>query len=264
LPEAAAAEPRVRRNGLPRRARALLIAGDQPGVAGNPTPGALDALAVVERDLRSRFAGTGIELVALHGAPTRRAVRDALSQLQAITWRDDLLVVMFAGHGKAPAADQPAEAWSLTTDEVFTDIDLAAALLGFAAGVEIVAICACCYGEGFFVPGVPGVPGAAPPDRARPRLSPECPMVCISAASEIGQVTLTKLVELAQDTVNAAAAGQSYAELARAFAARRYTGREFHVDARPAERLADRVLAVTARAAEPDDPAPPSPLAIRV
>jgi len=210
------------------------------------------ALAVVESDLQLRFAGEGVEVVTLCMAPTKQLVMAALARLHASVRQDDLLVVMFAGHGKEPDPQdaQPAQAWSLTAGQDFTDLELATALLAFPAGVDIVVICDCCYGEGFFVAG------AVLPERLR-RLrdirdtawqvvATNSPMVCISAASDVGQVTLTKLVELARDTVAAATAGHSYAELAAVFDQRKLTGREFHVDARPAERLGDRVLSTAA------------------
>jgi hypothetical protein len=234
-----------------RRVFALLIAGDQVGSPGTPTPGALAALAIIDRDLRARFnAGAAIE--QLGGAPTRLRVLSAFARLQAVVRRDDLLVVMFAGHGVEadPRAAQPAQAWSLTANETFTDFDLATALLGCPAGVDIVVICDCCYGEGFFVPG----DGAQDLQQQRrdargavwQSVAEASPMVCISAASDIGMVSLAKLAELAIETVRAAAAGESYAELAHAFDEHKLTGREFHVDARPAERLGDAVLATTA------------------
>jgi hypothetical protein len=216
-----------------RRARALLIAGDQPGSPGVSTAGAVEALAVIAQDLHTRFAGTGVEVATLRAAPTRQGVGEALARCLASTAGDDLLIVMYAGHGAEPTADRPAEAWLLSAGEVFSDIDLATALAALAPEVDVVVISACCYGEGFFIPG-PGL--AAVPAR------PPRPMICISAANVAGQVTLTKLVELAGDTVAAAAAGHSYGDLARSFAQRQFTGREFHLDARPPERLADRVL----------------------
>jgi hypothetical protein len=233
-----------------RRAFALLIAGDQAGSPGVPTPGALPALAIIDRDLRARFsAGAAIE--QLGGAPTRLRVLSAFARLQAVVQRDDLLVVMFAGHGVEadPRATRPAQAWSLTANETFTDFDLATALLGCPPGVDIVVICDCCYGEGFFVPGDGSQDLQQQRRDARgatwQTVAENGPMVCISAASDSGVVSLAKLPELAIETVRAAAAGQSYAELARAFDAHKLTGREFHVDARPADRLGDAVLATT-------------------
>ena len=239
LPEAEAIERAVCGGAHARRARALLIAGDQPGAPGISTAGAVEALAVIATDLRARFAAAGVEIATLRAAPTRQAVRDAFAACQAITQGDDLLVVMFAGHGAEPTADRPAEAWVLAAGELFSDLDLAAALATYGPDVDVVVISACCYGEGFFVPGI-AAPGRPAPGLARP-------LICIAAASVAGQVTLTKLVALAQDTVAAAVAGQSYGELALAFAERAFTGREFHVDARPPERLADRVLDTAAR-----------------
>jgi len=233
-----------------RRAFALLIAGDQAGEPGTPTPGAPAALAIIDRDLRTRFAGASIEQLA--GAPTRRLVLAAFARLQAVVTPDDLLVVMFAGHGVAadPRAARPAQAWSLTADETFTDLDLATALRACPAGVDIVVVCDCCYGEGFFVAG-DGAQDVGQQRRdargaAWQSVAENSPMVCISAASEAGVVSLAKLAELATEIVRAATAGDSYAELARAFDEHKLTGREFHIDARPAERSGQAVLATTA------------------
>jgi len=245
-------DPWARPDPPARPARALLIAGDQAGSPGTPTPGAMAALAVVASDLQLRFASAGVEIETLCTAPTKQHVMTGFAKLLTTVRPNDLLVVMFAGHGKEPDPRdaQPAQAWSLTDDQDFTDLELATALLAFPTGVDVVVICDCCYGEGFFEAG------AVLPerlqrlrdtrDRAWQDVANNSPMVCISAASDVGQVTLTKLVELANDTVAAAAAGHSYAQLATTFDQNKLTGREFHVDARPAERLGDAVLSTTA------------------
>ncbi len=218
-----------------RNVRAILIAGDQVGTPGIPTPGATSSLEIIEDDLNARFAPGGIKLVRLTSRPTKQLVTNAFEAMKPIVRSEELFVVMFAGHGTPASSSQLAHAWFLSEGEVFTDLDLAKALLEFPARLDTVVISACCYGEGLFRVEDLGDP--------RPELRPrDAPMVCISGAGKSGLVELTRLANLARQTVAAAGAGQSYRELAETFAATAVAGRTFHVDARPASRLGDLVL----------------------
>ncbi len=224
-----------------RNVRAILIAGDQVGSPGLPTPGATDSLEIIEQDLRSRFPGGGARIERLVGRPTKQLVMAAFDRMQAIVKRDELLVVMFAGHGRSATTSQRAQAWSLTGDEVFTDLDLATTLRGFPARIDTVVISNCCYGEGLF-----RVANRA--RRHRVRSPRNTPMVCISGAATNGLVELARLANLAREIVAAAGARQSYRQLSETFAATAVAGQTFHVDARPARRLGDLVMGTKARA----------------
>jgi hypothetical protein len=259
---------------MTRKVRAILVEGDQPGSPGTPTPGATQAVDVIVEDLTSRFAAGGVEIERLRGAPTRQRLLAAFERMKALVRSDELFVVMFAGHGMEPDSAHRAQLWSLTRDEVFTDIELAKTLLTFPDGVDTVVINACCYGRGFFIAG-PRLPrrngglvssaSRGPRGVRREHLQrnkllsqtkilgavlrtqwetahKDSPMVCISAASKDDQVTLTKLMNLASETVAAARAERSYAQLSDAFATISVVGRMFHVDARPDARINDRVL----------------------
>lgn len=223
------------RDATKRRVHAILIAGEQTGAIGVPTPGSVRALDTVERDLRDRFGPGPVAIDRLPVGPTRPEVMAAFAAKRTVVADDDLLVVMFAGHGRPAAGEAGCEAWSLTQNEVFSDLDLAAALLACPAHLDIVVISGSCYGKGLFDVG-----------------SSECarsghwvrnsPMVCISAAGDGSLVKLTRLSTLAQDIAAAAAAGLSYRQLAESFAVTAVAGGAFHVDARPVRRLDDLVL----------------------
>lgn len=223
-----------------RNVRVILIAGDQVGSPGLPTPGATDSLDIIEQDIRSRFPGGGTRIERLVGRPTKQLVMAAFDRMQAIVKRDELFVVMFAGHGRPATASQRAQAWSLTGDEVFTDLDLATTLRGFPARLDTVVISNCCYGEGLF-----RVANRARGRHERPPRN--TPMVCISGAGTNSLVELTRLTNLAREVVAAAGARQSYRQLSETFAATAVAGQTFHVDARPASRLGDPVMGTEAR-----------------
>jgi hypothetical protein len=220
-----------------------LIAGDQVGSPGLPTPGATDSLDIIEQDIKSRFSAGGTRIERLVGRPTKQLVMDAFDKLRAIAKSDELLVVMFAGHGRPETASQRAQAWSLTGDEVFTDRDLATTLLRFPARLDTVVISNCCYGEGLFRVENRG-------RRRHGRAPQNPPMVCISGAGTNGLVELTRLTNLARELVAAAGARQSYRQLSETFAATAAAGQTFHVDARPASRLGDLVMSTEARVLE--------------
>jgi hypothetical protein len=218
-----------------RSVRSILIAGDQLGRPGEPTPGAMRSLDIIEQHIRSRFARAHAEIDRLPRRPTRRLVANALRAMTKVTRPEELFVIMFAGHGIGASSSQPAQSWSLTAGEAFSDRDLATALRELPRGVDTVVINNCCFGEGLFEVDRHDH-GPTEPQRT------DCPMVSISAAREHELVQLTKLVDLAGQTVAAAAAGQSYRQLSEAFAATAVAGGTFQVDARPACRLDDRVL----------------------
>lgn len=228
-------DSRAERNIAKRNARAILIAGDQVGSSGTPTPGALDALDLIEQHLTSRFAPSDVKIERLVGRPTKQLVANAFQSMTKIVQSGELFVVVFAGHGIAASSGQPSQSWSLAAGETFTDGDLAAALLALPPGVDTVVLSDCCFGEGLFQ--VEQL-GDQPPEQ-QPRNSA---MVCISAAGKDNLVELSKLANLARQTVAAADAKQSYRQLASTFASQAVAGCTFHVDARPAHRLDDLVL----------------------
>jgi hypothetical protein len=219
----------------PRNLRVILIAGDQVGSPGTPTPGAIDSLDIIEQHLTARFAAGDARIERLGRRPSRQLVVNAFQSMAKIVKSEDLFVVMFAGHGIAASSVQHAQSWSLTNGEAFTDIDLATALLALPPRVDTVVLSDCCFGEGLFqVERVGDLPSGEPPRNS--------PMVCISAAGKDSLVALTKLTNLARQTVAAADAMHSYRQLSDTFAAQAVAGGTFHVDARPAHRLDDLVL----------------------
>jgi hypothetical protein len=218
-----------------RNIRSILIAGDQVGRPGEPTPGAMSSLDIIEQHIRARFTLEHAELERLPRRPSRHLVTNALTTMTKIVKPEELFVIMFAGHGIGATSVQPAQCWSLTEGEAFSDCDLAAALRELPHSVDTVVINNCCFGEGLFEVGSHNHPSAE-------QRGKDSPMVSISAAGERDLVELTKLVDLAGQTVAAAAAGQSYRQLSEAFAATAVAGGTFQVGARPACRLEDRVL----------------------
>jgi hypothetical protein len=238
-----------------RAARAVLIAvPDTAWAPGDTVPRAIataDALGVF---LERRFARTTIARVTPEAGPvTRAAVLDAFAQARPA--RGELFVVLFFGHGLPASADHPYQAWALSTEEL-TDLELAAQLHRLPEGVDTVVISDCCYGRGVHNAGPragePGAPVSVP--RLR-RLSyafsrrlqevGNAPMVCISAAGRSvrrGAVLQAVAAQLVTDVVAAAERGLSYRDLDAQFRTERFAGREFHVDARPADRMAHLVL----------------------
>lgn len=218
-----------------RNVRAILIAGDQADSPGTPTPGAIDSLDILEQHLTARFAPGDAKIERLGRRPTKQLVFNIFQSMAKIVKSGELFVVMFAGHGIAASSGQPSQSWSLAAGEAFTDVDLAMALRALPLGVDTVVLSDCCFGEGMFRVEHLG-------DRPAEQQSRNSAMVCISAAGEDSLVELTKLANLARQTVAAADARQSYRQLASTFATRAVAGCTFHVDARPAHRLDDLVL----------------------
>jgi len=222
------------RGATKRRVHAILIAGEQTGAVGVPTPGSVRALDIVERDLHARFGPGLVAIDRLPVGPTKPEVMAAFAAKRTVVADDDLLIVMFAGHGTSASGEAGCEAWWLTQNEVFSDLDLAAALLACPAH-DTVVISGSCYGKGLFDVGSSDCARSGHPVR-------NSPMVCISAAGDGSLVKLTRLPTLAQDIVAAAVAGHSYRQLAESFANTAVAGGAFHVDARPLRRLDDLVL----------------------
>lgn len=207
---------------MTRPVRAVLIAVPDtawaPGRTFTRASSTADALGGL---LERRFSEATIVRVTPETGPvTKAAVAAAFAQ--AGPARGELLVVMFCGHGLPPDEARPRQAWALTT-EALTDLELAAELRRLPPGVDIVVIAACCHAR-----GLPMLPVELPP------------MVCISAARYVLRAVAAQLVT---EVIAAAEQGLSYRELDEKFRRERFAGREFHVDARPAERLAHLVLA---------------------
>lgn len=261
---------------MTRSAIALLIAGTDSGGVTTLAPGSTPAVASVGDDLRWRFAERLVRIAPLDG-PSRRQVLDAFADLRASVAAGDLFVVMFAGHGAKPAQPTSGQQWYLSPGEFFDDVELADQLLALDPGVDAVVISDCCYGEGFFRSGanldldvvlctlrdtrarrgsldvfldelereqlaaqVP-VLGRVLRDRFTEEQR-DSPMVCISGAAKDALVDPQFLPDLAGYTVHAARDRRSYAELDTLFEQIAAGHRTFHVDARPDQRLNDRVL----------------------
>jgi hypothetical protein len=238
-----------------RKVRAILIAGDQPGVPGTATPNANEALDILETDLNRRFQGGSVAIERLGTRSTKDLIDDVFRKMVPIVNDGDLFVVMFAGHGQEAAGDTHAQAWMLSGNQVYTDKDLAAALGLFPKALDTVVISDCCFGQGMLRVGDSDLDESDQEDielqrqsKILPDLLPrQCdqPMVCISAASPQAHVMLTNLDDLAREIVRAAARQQSYRQLSDHFQKTKVAGRAFHVDARPVKRLGDLVLSTS-------------------
>jgi hypothetical protein len=137
-----------------RTVRALLVAAaDRP--ARSPAPYFVDGVETIERFLRERaFAAHHLD-VRVKGtvkpSVSRSQFKSALAGLVDTAQPDDLAVIMFGGHGDDGELLHPQEGW-VFPDGVFTDTDLAKALVRFRPGVEKVVVSDCCYGGGMFTP----------------------------------------------------------------------------------------------------------------
>lgn len=262
---------------MTRTVRAILIAGDED--LGTPAPGALEALAALDADLVKRFPVR--DVARLQNGPTRSKVLDAFATMRSRLSLGELFIVMFAGHGDKATSDQPSQLWDLTDDEQFDDGELAEQLLALPDGVDIVVVSDCCYGAGFFTPGPERLARGASGHHVRRRTiaagrtyrpiltdaerqaltkqsqalgtvllrrfkarAKDSPMVCISAASKDSEVDIAELPILARRTADAADRRVTYGMLKEEFKAQAPTDAAFQVDARPPNRLSDRVLGV--------------------
>lgn len=210
-----------------RGARGVLIAVPETAWAkgARRLEAAVSKAAELAAFLERRFPDGKFELVIpAPGHPvTRAAVLRAIEAARPAA--GELFVLMFSGHGLPADAAHPSASWALCTEEL-TAIDLARQLQRLPAGVDTVVINDCCYGRGLYLAGV----------------EPRPPMVSISAAGEDAIVLHAVAAELLSEIEAAAEHGASYRVLQQRFRARRFTGRDFHVDARPPERLDRAVL----------------------
>ena len=236
----------------------LIAVPETAWAKGSPVKEAVSTAADLRAFLQDRFDDARIELVVPGpGRPvTRAAVLAAVEAARPAA--GDLFVVRFFGHG-LPADDKhPYQSWALTTEEL-TDFDLARQLDPLPGGVDTVVISNCCYGRGFLHvgPRAPALGTGAGPAHVLRQLSRafvtnlqsvgDAPMVCISAAGNGrenggGAVLRSVATQLVDEIKAAAERGESYRALAERFGRRRAAGREFYVDARPAERLDQVVL----------------------
>jgi hypothetical protein len=137
-----------------RTVRALLVAAANRPVEA-PSPYFVDGVETVEDFLRERdFGATHLD-VRVKGtvkpSVSRSEFKSALRGLVDTAQPDDLVVIMFGGHGDDGELLHPEEGW-VFPDGVFTDTDLAKALVRFRPGIEKVVISDCCYGSGMFTP----------------------------------------------------------------------------------------------------------------
>jgi hypothetical protein len=238
-----------------RAVRAVLIAVPETAWAPDQlVEHAVPAAAALGRFLEQRFTESTIVHVTPEVGPvTKASVLDAFARARPAP--GDLFVVLFFGHGLPASEDHAYQAWALTAEEL-TDLELAALLHELPDGVDTVVISDCCYGRGFHNAGPRGErPGAPPPAselRALSRALPDrlqevasAPMVCISAAgvsADRGAVLEAVAAQLVTEVTAAADRGVTYRGLGETFQREQFAGREFHVDARPAERMAHVVL----------------------
>jgi hypothetical protein len=248
-----------------RAVRAVLIGvRDSAWTPGQAATHAIATAQQMGQFLQTRFTRSTTTLLTSGGGNTVTRADVIAAFATARPAPGELFVVLFCGHGIPASRKHPFQAWALTDDE-FTDIDLAAQLRAFPAGVESVVISDCCYGRGFLdagaandnvpIAGDPVRPGA-PPLRTLSRTfatrlrahadQDNVPMVCISAAGATeqggGLVLESVAAELIRGVTEAAQAELSYEILREKFRSERFSGREFHVDARPETRLTGRVL----------------------
>ena len=243
---------------MTRGARGVLIAVPETAWAkGGAVEEAVPTAAELRAFLEQRFSDARIELVAPGpGRPvTKTAVFEAFEAARPAA--GELFVVMFFGHGLPADDEYPYQSWALTTEEL-TDLDLAGQLQLLPDGVDTVVISDCCYGRGFLYAGPRKLElelgaRAAPVLRQLSRAFVtglqgvvDSPMVCISAAGNgresCGAVLRSAAPQLVNEIKAAAERGESYRALDEKFRRNRTSGRQFHVDARPAERLDQVVL----------------------
>lgn len=216
-----------------RRASGVLIAVPESALArgGGVLTEAAPKVAAFGDFLEQRFPGAAIERVApAPGRPvTRAVVSDAFAAARPAA--GDLFIVLFFGHGVPASERRPDPRWALTAEEL-GGADLAGHLGALPVGVDTVVISVCCYGRD--VRGASGPPGGEGP-----------PVVWISASgggpSGGGVVLRAVAAQFLDEVRDAAERGASYRALGQGFSARRFAGREFHVDAWPPERL-DRIV----------------------
>ncbi len=239
---------------MTRAVRAVLIAvPDTVWAPGDPVERAVPAANALGDFLERRFIESTIVRVTPEAGPvTKAAVLAAFAQARPAS--GELFVVLFFGHGLPADEDHPYQAWALASEEL-TDLELAAELHRLPDGVDTVVISDCCYGRGFHIAGPragqPGAPVQIPALRRLSRAFParlheaaSAPMVCISAAASTlrGAVLEAVAEQLVTEVTAAAERGASYRELGEKFLRDQFAGREFYVDARPADRMAHLVL----------------------
>ena len=217
---------------MTRAVHAVLIAvPDAAWVRDQTLKEAVPVASALGGLLERRFEEATIELVAPRsGGVTRAAVASAFAAARPAA--GELFVVLFLGHGIPASEDHPYQSWALTTEEL-TNIELAEQLHRLPPTVDTVVISDCCYGRGFYTAGTRAWDDAP------------APMVCISAAGRNvrrGSVLGAVASQLVADVMAAAEQGASYRGLKEKFRRDRFSGREFHVDARPAARMSDLVL----------------------
>ncbi len=236
----------------------MLIAVPESALArgGGRLTEAVPKVAAFGDFLEQRFPGATIERVAPGpGRPvTRAAVSDAFAAAHPAA--GDLFVVLFFGHGipvTSPSSTRhrPDPRWALTTEELGGD-DLARHLGALPAGVDAVVISVCCYGrDPRGAAGPPGGDGAAGPADG-----PQVVWISASGDSRSGGGVVLRAVaaQLLDEVRDAAERGASYRALGQGFRARRFAGREFHVDAWPPERLDRIVLGLWLKGCQPPAP----------
>jgi hypothetical protein len=246
---------------MTRAARAVLLAVPETAWApDDAVPGAIPAANALGDFLARRFAATTIARVTPEAGPvTKAAVFDAFARARPAP--GELFVVLFYGHGLPASADHPYQGWALSTEEL-TDRELAAQLHRLPRGVDTIVLSDCCYGRGIHTAGprggVMGAPVALAADAQRRQLwqlseafslrlraVASAPMVCISAAGHSahrGAVLQAVAAQLVTEVTSAAERGLSYRDLEEKFRREQFAGREFYVDARPADRMEHLVL----------------------
>lgn len=208
-------------------------------------------------------------------AATRAALVDAICCVTKRAQDNDVVILMFAGHGEPATPQTPWQAWRLHENDRFTDQDLATMLLGLKG--KCIVISACCFAEGMFEDGpckriessvidqlhlpveltsrarfdayfnlrMLNEQRVALLEIAHDMSGTKAPMICLSAATYNREVILARLVDFAKLIIKAAGERKNYHDLADEFDAVAYTGHDFHVAARPSGRMDEMVLART-------------------
>lgn len=232
-----------------RAAHALLIGAPNHDGLEPKIINASKAIDTMQSFLSRRFS---ISPTVLYDSDaTRKRVLEALDRIVARARRKDLVVVMFAGHGKeVTVRGRLYQAWALAGSDHLTDAELATALA--RPGVDCVVMSDCCLGQGMFTAGDDAARALklqkqatafAPTQALRKKNQKNVDMVCISSASS-GRYVITAMIgAIEEQTVSFANEQRTYAELDAHFDRTAASDAAFNVDARPPRRLTDQVLA---------------------
>ena len=254
---------------------AVLIGVSRTGRTNTPMPAAVPAIKAMRGFLRS--AGVPEANIAWLPEATCKAVTDAFDPIAQKVTRDDTLLIMFAGHGVLGQGGEP-DAWALHGMDVITDELLGEWLARVPGAARRIIVSDCCYGLGIARPGqgVNSFHGLCVRlkyeiARLRQRLffdffghaqrfasaltgrirsvEPLAPMICLAAASAIGEVLNRDERLFLTLTLGVAAGGGKYDDLQLDFDTVRTATSAFCIETNPKERMKEVVLAVAGKPA---------------